>query len=168
MENATLVAWLQAISTGRLGGMKLTPRQIEVIRSNFVSLETKSRVAALAFYQRLFTLDPALRPLFKADIEAQAEKLMTLLRTAVELADQAAALQPILEALGRRHVGYGVRPEHYRTVGQALLWALGTTLGAEFNADAQASWTALYQQIADSMLGAGRPVQSVARLARRL
>jgi hypothetical protein len=34
-----------------------------------------------------------------------------------------------VEELGRRHLMYGVRQEHYATVGAALLWTLQTGLG---------------------------------------
>ena len=35
--------------------------------------------AAELFYQRLFILDPSLRPLFKNDLEEQKRKLMQML-----------------------------------------------------------------------------------------
>lgn len=37
-----------------------------------------------------------------------------------------------LQELGRRHVGYGVLPRHYATVGDALLWTLKRGLGQDF------------------------------------
>jgi hemoglobin-like flavoprotein len=33
---------------------------------------------------------------------------------------------PAVQALGRRHAGYGVREPHYATVGEALLWSPAT------------------------------------------
>src|SRR5262245_34715124 len=112
--------------------MNITPRQVQLLRTSFALLRPKARVAALAFYQRLFALDPSLRPLFHTAIEVQAEKLIAMLQTATDLAGQPAILEPILTSLGERHVGYGVRMEHYATVGEAMLWALGSTLAEEF------------------------------------
>ena len=39
------------------------------------------------------------------------------------------ALVPVVEDLGRRHAGYGVKDEHYDSVGAALLWTLERGLG---------------------------------------
>ena len=36
-----------------------------------------------------------------------------------------------LEGLARRHLGYGVKDEHYDKVGEALLWTLEKGLGDE-------------------------------------
>ena len=44
-------------------------------------------------------------------------------------------LVPAVRALGARHVGYGVRDEHYDTVGSALLWTLDKGLGAAFTSN---------------------------------
>lgn len=43
--------------------------------------------------------------------------------------DNLEPLIPALEALGRRHAGYGVQPKHNATVGQALLDTLQAGLG---------------------------------------
>ena len=49
-----------------------------------------------------------------------------------------------LRALGRRHVGYGVRDSHYATVGEALLWTLEQGLGDAFTPDVRAAWAETY------------------------
>ena len=49
-----------------------------------------------------------------------------------------------MQALGRRHAGYGVRPEHYDTVGAALLWTLEQGLGDAFTDDVRAAWAEAY------------------------
>ena len=57
--------------------------------------------------------------------------------------------------MGRRHVGYGVRPEHYAMVGEALLWALGPTLGDDFTPATRAAWAKAHGLIASTMIEAG-------------
>jgi hemoglobin-like flavoprotein len=129
----------------------MTSTQIQLIRETFALVAPRARVAALVFYQRLFELDPSLRPLFREDIEEQAAKLMQMLAAAVRLLDKPDSLIPVLQELGRRHVRYGVRDEHYDTVGAALLWMLGETLGIEFTAAAGEAWTSLYTVVATTM-----------------
>jgi hemoglobin-like flavoprotein len=126
-----------------VGVMKLTPQQVELIRSTFALLEPKSGVAALAFFQRLFALDPRLRALISGDIDAEAEQLMTLLRAATTLADQPRALQAKFARDGSRLFHPSAGQENRAVVGEALLWSLGTTLGREFTTEARVAWAAL-------------------------
>jgi hemoglobin-like flavoprotein len=130
----------------------MTSTQIQLIRETFALIGSQADVAALVFYRRLFELDPALRPLFRENIEEQGRKLMQMLTAAVRLLEKPQALVPVLEDLGRRHVvRYGVRDEHYDTVGEALLWMLAQMLGKEFTAPALDAWASLYSVVATTM-----------------
>lgn len=111
---------------------------------------------ATTFYARLFELDPSLRPMFPASLDEQGRKLMQVLGAAVGMLDRPQALIPVLESLGRRHTGYGVRDEHYDTVGAALLWTLGQGLQAAFTTEVCDAWAALYQLVATTMQNAAR------------
>lgn len=130
------------------GRMKLSPREVELIRSTFALLEPKSGVAALAFYQRLFALAPSLRALVRGDIEAEAEQLMSLLRAVTDLADQPQALRARLAGPDARLLRAGA--EQRAPVGEALLWSLGATLGREFTPEARAAWAALLATVTEN------------------
>ena len=130
----------------------LTADQIHRLRKSFIHVERQSHVAALVFYQRLFELDPTLRPLFKTDIELQAQKLLEMLAAALSLLERPGELASTLEDLGARHVGYGVKTEHYATVGTALLAMLESVLTKEFTPETRLAWTDLYALIAGNML----------------
>ena len=129
----------------------MTIEQRHLIRKSFQAVERAPVVAALVFYRRLFELEPRLRWLFKSDIESQAQKLMEMLGASLGLLDAPERLNDELEALGARHVGYGVRDEHYAIVGQALLDMLAAVLGDTFTAETRAAWVALYQVISATM-----------------
>lgn len=135
-----------------MNGGVLTADQIHRLRKSFTHVERQSHVAALVFYQRLFELDPALRPLFKTDIERQAQKLMEMLTGALSLLERPGELTSTLEDLGARHAGYGVRTEHYATVGTALLAMLESVLTKEFTPETRLAWTDLYALISETML----------------
>ena len=139
----------------------MTTEQIKIIRATFSRLEAAAGVASLIFYQRLFTLDPSLRPLFRNDIEEQGKKLMLSLRYIVDTLETPQALVPALESLGRRHVTYGVREEHYKTVGTALLNMMERMLGAAFTSEARAAWTVAYANVANVMKSAAAMVPSM-------
>jgi hemoglobin-like flavoprotein len=71
-------------------------------------------------------------------------------------------LFPVLHALGARHVGYGVQPAHYDTVGQALLATLAEALGEAFTPAHQEAWAALFGIVKREMLYTEAPVSLVA------
>jgi hemoglobin-like flavoprotein len=133
----------------------MTPNQVDLIRASWASVEPIQDVAATLFYDRLFELDPALRRLFRnADMAQQKKILMQTLTVVVKSLDRLDQLVPAIEALGRRHAGYGVRPEHYETVGAALLWTLGQGLGEAFTSDVERAWTQAYSTLASVMIAA--------------
>ncbi len=140
----------------------MTSRDITLVKESFRKLAPIADQAAALFYARLFELDPSLRHLFHNDMEAQEKKLMQMIGVAVESLDRIEALVPLLGQLGARHVGYGVRDEHYATVGTALLWALEKSLGREFTSDVKSAWSETYALIATTMTAGARAAAPVA------
>ena len=115
--------------------------------------------AAMAFYSRLFELDPSLRSMFRqTDMVEQRRKLMQMITVAVRGLDKFDELMPALRAMGRRHVGYGVQDHHYDTVGAALIWTLEQGLGDVFTAEARESWVLLYGTLATIMKTSSRSI----------
>lgn len=135
------------------------PIQIELVQSSFARVEPIADTAASLFYARLFELDPSLRPMFKGDIAEQGKKLMTTLKVVVNGLTRLEALVPAVQALGRRHAGYGVADEHYDTVAEALLWTLDQGLGEHFTPEVAAAWSAAYGILADVMKAAAAEVE---------
>ena len=135
----------------------MTPRQVDLIRESWTAVEPIQGVAADLFYTRLFELDPALGRLFRNTDMAKQKKILMQTRTVVvKSLDRLDQLVPAIEALGRRHAGYGVRPEHYETVGAALLWTLGQGLGEAFTPELERAWTEAYSTLASVMIGAAQ------------
>lgn len=135
----------------------MTPAQIDLIRTSWVAVEPIADTAAGLFYGRLFELDPAIERLFRrTDMAAQRKVLMQTLTVVVKSLDRLDQIVPAVQALGRRHAGYGVREEHYGTVGAALLWTLEQGLGDSFTDPVRAAWTEAYGTLAAVMIEAAR------------
>ena len=132
----------------------MTPEQILLVRSSFAKVEALGDRAAGLFYDRLFVLDPSLRRLFRGDPAAQRAKLMAALRTVVGALDRLDQILPVVRDLGRRHAQYGVEPEHYATVGAALIWTLEQCLGPDFTVATRRAWVAAYGLLAWTMIAA--------------
>ena len=120
--------------------------------------------AASLFYARLFELDPRLQPLFKTDPAVQRRALMAMLGTAIMGLDHLDTLVPVVEKLGRRHVGYGVQDRDYDTVGQALLDALQQGLGEDFTPELRGAWAEAYGLLAGVMRQAAHEAEREATL----
>ena len=83
---------------------------------------------------------------------------MQMIGAAVGKLHDLPTLVPILQELGKRHSGYGVKESHYQTVGAALLKTLGQGLGNDFTAEVKEAWTTVYTVMAQVMTDAARPV----------
>ena len=77
--------------------------------------------------------------------------LMQMLAVAVKSLDRLHEILPAVRDMGRRHVGYGVRDEHYDTVAAALLWTLEKALGDGFTPEVKSAWVSVYTVLATAM-----------------
>ena len=132
----------------------MTPKQISLVQETWQLVLPIAPKAAEIFYDTLFELDPSLKPLFENNLTEQGEKLMTMLDTAVKMLNQPEELIPAVQKLGVRHNDYGVIPQHYDTVGAALLKTLDAGLGKAFTAPVKRAWTAVYKVLATTMIDA--------------
>ena len=132
----------------------MTPQDVEAVQSSWKSVVPIKEQAAGLFYGKLFELDPTLRPLFKGDLSEQGRKLMAMLNTVILGLTQLETIVPAAQALAKRHVGYGVKPEHYQTVGAALIWTLQQGLGPAFTPEVQGAWVRTYGALSQVMIDA--------------
>ena|SRR5215510_3924189 len=91
----------------------MTPEQISLVQSTFAQIRPMAETAATLFYSRLFTLDPSLRPLFRGNMQQQGAMLMRMLALAIDGLHRPDTILAPLQALGQRHVSYGVCDSDY-------------------------------------------------------
>jgi hemoglobin-like flavoprotein len=115
------------------------------------------------FYRRLFEVAPATRALFThVDPTAQQHALLAALVALRGALREPAALVPLLEKLGARHVRYGARPEHYPVVGAVLVEVMAEVGGNQWRPEYSAEWARALQLVADAMLAGARRVEQAA------
>lgn len=88
---------------------------------------------------------------------------MEAMEFTLALLENPAELVPVLEALGRRHVSYGTRNEHYATMTRAMLRTLRETLGDAFTPEAEEAWTVALGFIHEAMIRGASEVQELLR-----
>src|ERR1700754_1193243 len=107
----------------------MSPAQFTSIQDSFAKVAPISDQAAELFYGRLFEIAPEVKPMFHGDMAEQRRKLMATLGVVVSGLTRLETVLPAASALAKKHVGYGVRDEHYPIVGAALLWTMEKGLG---------------------------------------
>ena len=132
----------------------MSPRQIALVRESWRHVVPTQEQTAARFYRRLFDLDPSLEGLFGGDMAQQGRKLTAMLGMVVSRLDRLDQIVPAVRELGRRHAGYGVREEHYDTVGVALLGTLRDGLGDALDCEGEEAWAVAYGTLARVMKAA--------------
>ena len=61
-------------------------------------------------------------------------------------------LVPVLKSLGKRHVSYGVKKEHYPVIGQALISTLKEGLKDSWNDELEKAWGDVFGIVKDTMI----------------
>jgi hemoglobin-like flavoprotein len=130
----------------------MTPDQIKAIQDSFGRVAPISEQAASLFYGRLFEIEPSVKPLFRGDMKEQGRKLMATLTVVVNSLHNLEAILPAASALAKRHVAYGVKPDHYTPVGSALLWTLEQGLGTQWTPELATAWSAAYGVLSGYMI----------------
>lgn len=136
----------------------MTPEKVKLVQDSFEKVAPIASTAADIFYDRLFEVAPEVRPMFSNDMGRQKEALMATLATAVQSLHNPDAIIPVLKKLGADHVGYGVKDEHYDTVGATLLFTLEKGLGDDWNPELQEAWTETYGLVSGVMKDAAADV----------
>ena len=132
----------------------MTPAKVQLLQDSFKKIVPIAATAADLFYDRLFTIEPELRSLFPQNLSQQKNKLMQMLATAVTNLHQMEKILPAVQALGRRHVDYGVTDIHYEIVGEALVWTLEQGLGDDFTPPVREAWTETFLTVSGVMKNA--------------
>lgn len=129
----------------------MTPEQAVLVKTSWAKVTPIADDAAAMFYNKLFELDPSVKPLFRGDMREQGAKLMKMITVAVNALDRLETIVPAVQDLGRRHVAYGVKDAHYDCVGTALLWTLEQGLADDFTPEVKEAWATVYGILADTM-----------------
>jgi len=142
----------------------MTPREITLLQTSFQKVAPVSEQTAAQFYSRLFELDPRMRAVFQGNLTVEGRKLMALVALTVKHLHRFDRLVPSVHRLGLRYAAYHLTENNYRTIGEALLWALARVLGDAFTNDLQSAWAEAYWIFAETLKAGGE--ESLARQIR--
>jgi len=124
---------------------------VRLIRDSFAVAAPHAEEVARYFYAMLFSLAPAARELFPANMELQRSRLLRALVYVVQMVDRPHELMPFLGQLGRDHRKFGVVTRHYDAVGMALIAAIRRHAGDAWTPEVERAWADAYTLIARTM-----------------
>eukprot|EP00977_Amphora_coffeiformis_P021061 scaffold8782_cov145-Amphora_coffeaeformis.AAC.2 len=116
----------------------------------------------------LFQLHPEVHALFGLDtldnseelakskrFRMQAKYMIQMLDSSLQmLGPDIELLTEINHDLGKRHVRYGVTPEMYGFMGEAVIYTLDNFLGQDFSKETREAWEQIYGELAGDILSA--------------
>ena len=136
-------------------------RKTALVQQSFEKVAALGVTAAELFYAELFAIDPSLRTMFRGSMPEQHRKLLSALALVVRSLHTPEKIIGAVEKLAVKHLDYGVQPEHYTYVGNALLRTLKKGLGPEFTPELSDAWVDAFRMLAQVMkkaaYGAAQP-----------
>ena len=148
--NALLYGKEEQMEIYELKGFKEMDLQLELQSSLHVMLEDQERFAEV-FYQKVFELSPEIRSLFKNDMKQQGRLLTHMLGGIVYSLSRPEHLTTGLQKLGANHVNYGVTPEHYPIIKQAMMHSIDQCLGEVKTEKAMKAWSDALDFVMETM-----------------
>lgn len=133
----------------------MTPEQIQLVKQSWAKVGTiDPLVVGELFYNRLFEIAPAVRPMFRNPMPEQSKKLLSMLGYVISKLDKLDDILDEVAKLAQRHVQYGVKEEHYGVVAVALLWTLEQGLGEDWTPQVKEAWITCYTILSGAMIQA--------------
>ena len=129
--------------------------KVQLIRDSLIQVRPLADHIAESFYSHMFEISPHLQKLFTGNMKTQGTMLMTSLELAVSSLDNMESILPSVQALGERHMSYGVRKEYYPYAKESFLWALEKHLKGEFTPTLKNAWSEAFDTLIEVMSSAG-------------
>src|ERR1041384_6540877 len=130
----------------------MNTEQVQRIQDSLIRVGPIADQIAESFYSHMFEIAPHLRKLFTGNMKTQGAMLMTSLELAVSSLDDMESIRPSVQALGERHVSYGVRKEYYSYAKESFLWALEKHLKDEFTYTVKSAWSESFDTLIRAMV----------------
>lgn len=143
----------------RLRSVPADEALIRRLQESFSRIELGPVDFAERFYARLFERHPGLRTMFPADMSAQTRKFFETLRMVIESLQAPSTARSKLEDLGRGHVKYGVKPEHYPLVCDMIVATFAELSGSDWTADLSLDWSNALRLVSEIMLDGAKTAQ---------
>ncbi len=125
--------------------------QIRLIRSSWQQVGEEPLYAGILFYDRLFTLAPHARNVFRSPVSEQTIKLMKTVGNMVKKLEKLDEVVEDISVLAQEYAHYGLTAMDYSAVAQSLLWTLEKRLADQWNNRLKRAWLSLYRTLCEKV-----------------
>jgi len=133
----------------------MTEEQIDLVKKTWkIFRDINPVLVGDVFYSRLFIEVPQVKQMFRISKEEQSMKFIDMINIIIGRLDRLDELTRDIEQLAIRHAGYGVKPSHFKPVGEALLWTLQQGLGKDWTEEIKEAWQTCYKMLSQTMITA--------------
>lgn len=129
----------------------LTQKEIKLVQDTWQLITPVSGKMGEDFYAKLFESHPEMKPMFRSNPKDQAMKLMFMLSYLVHRLDSVDDLRAEISKLASRHKEYGTVNDHYKPLGEVLMWSLRDNLGDRWTPETEKAWNKTYDLFANLM-----------------
>lgn len=151
--NALLSGKEEEVELHEILGFKALDMQLEIQSSLHFMLEDQDKFASI-FYEKVFEIAPDVRSLFKKNMTDQGRLITHMLAGLVYSLSRPEHLKTGLLSLGVNHQRYGVLPEHYPVVKQAMMYTIDQALGELKTDKTMEAWDATLDFVLEAMKNA--------------
>lgn len=123
------------------------------LRSSLADTLSQGPALADVFYAELFARFPELRGLFRGDMDRLKPKFLQTFEWIVGNLDRPAEVRLAARELGKKHEGFGVKPEHYPIVRDILVESMAKMAGGKWSRELEADWRLAIDLLSALMLG---------------
>jgi len=139
------------------------------LQTLYSRIDSEQHSFASRFYSRLFELDPNIERLFKSTgMEMQGKMVIQALGIGIKSLNNPEDFKAIFGSLGRRHAVYGVKPDFYPLIGQALTETCRASFGNRFDTETEGELAGLLEKIVDAMLDGSKSTTSGTSAANKI
>lgn len=134
----------------------LDERTMHVVKSTAPILQTHGEALTRHFYQRMFTHNPEVAPLFNSSNQTAGTQQRALAGAIAAYAaniDNLEVLSGAVELIAQKHVSLQIKPEHYPIVGENLLCSIKEVLGDGATDEVISAWGKAYNFLANILMG---------------
>ena len=148
------------------GSKMLTKAQIETIKATTPVVKEHGNTVTSVFYKNLLDEKPQLNEVFNQGNQFNGHQAKALAGAVLSYAsniDNLDVLTSAIERITQKHASLFIQPDQYQVVGEYLLKAFATVLGAAFTPEIREAWAAAYGQLAQIMIEAEAKLYDAAR-----
>jgi len=130
----------------------VTPNQRNLVQGSWLQIKENSKPLECLFYQKLAELNPNLKVIFKANLEDQGHRLVTMIDHTVSMLDDVSGLFSAARQLSKHYPSlFKANDQDYAVVAKALLLALAQSQDEPFDAELKQAWVVVYSMLAETL-----------------